>query len=211
MFDLIKKDIIVTLKSDKQLLLRYIATLFVFYIILNPFFYHSANVFFSFIILTNTFSYDKENNTSRFMMSMPINKEDVVYSRYILSLGIIIITTTINNIVYEIMDGKLYRGPVLNDVLISLILFLLIVSIMLPVFFKFKYSKLSIGFGYIIIFVIYIQVSVFLTLVGDSTINTDDGILNLYSLSFGAIIVFLLSMLLSLWIVNHDRGDKRYE
>ena len=87
MFDLIKKDIIVTLKSDKQLLLRYIATLFVFYIILNPFFYHSANVFFSFIILTNTFSYDKENNTSRFMMSMPINKEDVVYSRYILSLG----------------------------------------------------------------------------------------------------------------------------
>lgn len=211
MFDLIKKDIIVTLKSDKQLLLRYIATLFVFHIILNPFSYYSANVFFSFIILTNTFSYDKENNTNRFMMSMPINKEDVVYSRYILSLGIIIITTTINNIVYEIMGGKLYRGPVLNDVLISLILFLLIVSIMLPVFFKFKYSKWSIGFGYIIIFVIYIQVSVFLTLVGDSTINTDDGILNLYSLSFGAIIVFLLSMLLSLWIVNHDRGDKRYE
>lgn len=211
MFDLIKKDIIVTLRSDKQLLLRYIATLFVFHIILNPFSYYSANVFFSFIILTNTFSYDKENNTNRFMMSMPINKEDVVYSRYILSLGIIIITTTINNIVYEIMGGKLYRGPVLNDVLISLILFLLIVSIMLPVFFKFKYSKWSIGFGYIIIFVIYIQVSVFLTLVGDSTINTDDGILNLYSLSFGAIIVFLLSMLLSLWIVNHDRGDKRYE
>ncbi|MDU4934141.1 MAG: ABC-2 transporter permease [Peptostreptococcaceae bacterium] len=211
MFDLIKKDIIVTLRSDKQLLLRYIATLFVFHIILNPFSYYSANVFFSFIILTNTFSYDKENNTNRFMMSMPINKEDVVYSRYILSLGIIIITTTINNIVYEIMGGKLYRGPVLNDVLISLILFLLIVSIMLPVFFKFKYSKWSIGFGYIIIFVIYIQVSVFLMLVGDSTINTDDGILNLYSLSFGAIIVFLLSMLLSLWIVNHDRGDKRYE
>ncbi len=211
MFDLIKKDIIVTLRSDKQLLLRYIATLFVFHIILNPFSYYSANVFFSFIILTNTFSYDKENNTNRFMMSMPINKEDVVYSRYILSLGIIIITTTINNIVYEIMGGKLYRGPVLNGVLISLILFLLIVSIMLPVFFKFKYSKWSIGFGYIIIFVIYIQVSVFLMLVGDSTINTDDGILNLYSLSFGAIIVFLLSMLLSLWIVNHDRGDKRYE
>lgn len=211
MFDLIKKDIIVTLRSDKQLLLRYIATLFVFHIILNPFSYYSANVFFSFIILTNTFSYDKENNTNRFMMSMPINKEDVVYSRYILSLGIIIITTTINNIVYEIMGGKLYRGPVLNGVLISLILFLLIVSIMLPVFFKFKYSKWSIGFGYIIIFVIYIQVSVFLMLVGGSTINTDDGILNLYSLSFGAIIVFLLSMLLSLWIVNHDRGDKRYE
>ena len=211
MFDLIKKDIIVTLRSDKQLLLRYIATLFVFHIILNPFSYYSANVFFSFIILTNTFSYDKENNTNRFMMSMPINKEDVVYSRYILSLGIIIITTTINNIVYEIMGGKLYRGPVLNGVLISLILFLLIVSIMLPVFFKFKYSKWSIGFGYIIIFVIYIQVSVFLMLVGDSTINTDDGILNLYSLSFGTIIVFLLSMLLSLWIVNHDRGDKRYE
>lgn len=211
MFDLIKKDIIVTLRSDKQLLLRYIATLFVFHIILNPFSYYSANVFFSFIILTKTFSYDKENNTNRFMMSMPINKEDVVYSRYILSLGIIIITTTINNIVYEIMGGKLYRGPVLNGVLISLILFLLIVSIMLPVFFKFKYSKWSIGFGYIIIFVIYIQVSVFLMLVGDSTINTDDGILNLYSLSFGAIIVFLLSMLLSLWIVNHDRGDKRYE
>lgn len=211
MFDLIKKDIIVTLKSDKQLLLRYIATLFVFHIILNPFSYYSANVFFSFIILTNTFSYDKENNTNRFMMSMPINKEDVVYSRYILSLGIIIITTTINNIVYEIMGGKLYRGPVLNDVLISLILFLLIVSIMLPVFFKFKYSKWSIGFGYIIIFVIYIRVSVFLMLVGDSTRNTDGGILNLYSLSFGAIIVFLLSMLLSLWIVNHDGGDKRYE
>ena len=210
MFDLIKKDIIVTLRSDKQLLLRYIATLFVFHIILNPFSYYSANVFFSFIILTNTFSYDKENNTNRFMMSMPINKEDVVYSMYILSLGIIIITTTINNIVYEMMGGKLYRGPVLNGVLISLILFLLIVSIMLPVFFKFKYSKWSIGFGYIIIFVIYIQVSVFLMLVGDSTINTDDGILNLYSLSFGAIIVFLLSMLLSLWIVNHDRGDKRY-
>ena len=124
MFDLIKKDIIVTLRSDKQLLLRYIATLFVFHIILNPFSYYSANVFFSFIILTNTFSYDKENNTNRFMMSMPINKEDVVYSRYILSLGIIIITTTINNIVYEIMGGKLYRGPVLNGVLISLILFL---------------------------------------------------------------------------------------
>ena len=76
MFDLIKKDILVTIKSDRQLLFRYILTLLICYTFFNPIAYFAINVFMSYVILINTFAYDYEDNAYKFIMSMPINKDN---------------------------------------------------------------------------------------------------------------------------------------
>lgn len=223
MFDLIKKDILVTIKSDKLLLVSYIATLYIFYTILNPFAYYSANVFFSYLVLTRTFYYDYENNSNRFMMSMPINKENIVYSKYILSVGLIISTTILNNLVAELMSGKYFRGTVLNDVLISLIMYLLLVAIVLPTFFIFKNKNISKFIGIVVAVILVLTVGVYLALLLDFRLNPENVVhtikflgyfvieVNLFSIGVGALIIFLLSMFLSLKIVKHQKGGKRYE
>lgn len=211
MFGLIKKDILVTMKSDKQLLFRYILTLFICYIILNPFSYYTANVFLSYVALINTFAYDYENNANKFIMSMPIDKENIVYSKYILSLILIITTTIVNNIIFEVFSIKWHRGAVLNDVLISLILYLLVVSIVLPIHFYFKNKNVKFIFGLIVIIAVFLQVGMFLYLLVDPALSNDNSALNLYSISFASIALFIVSMFLSLKIVKHNKGGKKYE
>lgn len=211
MFDLIKKDILVTIKSDRQLLFRYILTLLICYTFFNPIAYFAINVFMSYVILINTFAYDYEDNAYKFIMSMPINKDNLVYSKYILSIALIFTTTIINNIIFEILSIKIHRGAVLNDVLVSLILYLLIVSVVLPIHFKFKDKKVKFIFGFIALVFILFQVGAFLMSVVDHTLNNYTSSINLYSISFGAIVIFILSMFLSLQIIKCDKGGKKYE
>ena len=45
----------------------------------------------------------------------------------------------------------------------------------------------------------------------DHTLNNYTSSINLYSISFGAIVIFILSMFLSLQIIKCDKGGKKYE
>lgn len=222
MLSLIKKDILVTLKSDKLLLLSYIATMYIFYTLFNPFAYCFASVFFSYLILSRSFYYDNENDSNRFIMSMPTSKEDIVYSKYILGFGLIILITMINNACIELMSGQFFRGTVLNDVLSSLTIYLILISIVLPTFFIFKNQNISKFIG-IVVGTLLFLVSVFFIIASDMGPDTNDFIWTMkvmniftinftfYNLSIISVIIYIFSMFLSLKIVNIKKGGKNCE
>ena len=155
MFKLIKKDIITTITSNKKAILEYLFILGFLYTVLNPFSYFTANIIISSLILLSTYRYDDENNAGNFILSMPVNKEKLVYSKYIMSFGLIVITSIINSIITAVIGGIFYRGPVLNDILISNAAFLIMISIILPIIFKFGYGKSRFYVGGISICLLY--------------------------------------------------------
>ena len=129
MFELIKKDIITTIISNKKSNLQYLFILLFFYTFLNPISYFTVNIIISYLILISSFKQDYENNSENFILSMPVNKENLVYSKYIFGFSLIIITTVMNSIITWILGGVFYRGSVLNDVLISNIIFIWIYKV----------------------------------------------------------------------------------
>lgn len=234
MFNLIKKDIIATITSNKKFLLEYLFILLFMYTILNQISYSTANIILSYLILMNTFRCDNENNSGDFILSMPTNKEKVVYSKYVMSFVLIIITTIMNSIITTLLGGIFYRGPVLNDVLMSNIVFLIIVSIVLPIILKFGYQKSKfyvVGISLIFasfVFTILNIVSMLVwnnsheeTILGIISTGPSIGLLNdlfeyiienlnttyinLFTISFVSILIFLLSMYVSLRIVGNKK------
>lgn len=234
MFNLIKKDIIATITSNKKFLLEYLFILLFMYTILNQISYSTANIILSYLILMNTFRCDNENNSSDFILSMPTNKEKVVYSKYVMSFVLIIITTIMNSIITTLLGGIFYRGPVLNDILMSNIVFLLIVSIVLPIILKFGYQKSKfyvVGISLIVASFVFTVLNIVSMLVWNnsheetilSIISTGPSIgllndlfeyiienlnttyINLFTISFVSIFIFLLSMHISLRIVGNKK------
>lgn len=234
MFNLIKKDIIATITSNKKFLLEYLFILLFMYTILNQISYSTANIILSYLILMNTFRCDNENNSGDFILSMPTNKEKVVYSKYVMSFVLIIITTIMNSIITTLLGGIFYRGPVLNDVLMSNIVFLIIVSIVLPIILKFGYQKSKfyvVGISLIFASFVFTILNIVSMLVWnnshDETIlgiistgpsigllndlfeyiieNLNTTYINLFTISFVSILIFLLSMYVSLRIVGNKK------
>ena len=230
MFNLIKKDIIATITSNKKFLLEYLFILLFMYTILNQISYSTANIILSYLILMNTFRCDNENNSGDFILSMPTNKEKVVYSKYVMSFVLIIITTIMNSIITTLLGGIFYRGPVLNDVLMSNIVFLIIVSIVLPIILKFGYQKSKfyvVGISLIFASFVFTILNIVSMLVWNNsheeTIlgiistgplndlfeyiieNLNTTYINLFIISFVSILIFLLSMYVSLRIVGNKK------
>ena len=230
MFNLIKKDIIATITSNKKFLLEYLFILLFMYTILNQISYSTANIILSYLILMNTFRCDNENNSGDFILSMPTNKEKVVYSKYVMSFVLIIITTIMNSIITTLLGGIFYRGPVLNDVLMSNIVFLIIVSIVLPIILKFGYQKSKfyvVGISLIFASFVFTILNIVSMLVWNNsheeTIlgiistgplndlfeyiieNLNTTYINLFTISFVSILIFLLSMYVSLRIVGNKK------
>ena len=230
MFNLIKKDIIATITSNKKFLLEYLFILLFMYTILNQISYSTANIILSYLILMNTFRCDNENNSGDFILSMPTNKEKVVYSKYVMSFVLIIITTIMNSIITTLLGGIFYRGPVLNDVLMSNIVFLIIVSIVLPIILKFGYQKSKfyvVGISLIFASFVFTILNILSMLVWNNsheeTIlgiistgplndlfeyiieNLNTTYINLFTISFVSILIFLLSMYVSLRIVGNKK------
>lgn len=223
MFNLIKKDILVTLKSDKLLFLSYIATMYIFYTLFNPFAYCFASVFFSYLILSRSFYYDNENYSNRYIMSMPTSKEDIVYSKYIFGFTLIIVTIIINNIIIELMNGMYFRGPVLDDVYSSMIVYLILASIVLPTFFLFKNQNISKFIGVVVGIILFFTIGMFLILKSSVQANSESIIfymkilgnidinITLYNLSILSLMLYIFSMFISLRFVKRKSGGKKYE
>ncbi|MBC5995771.1 ABC-2 transporter permease [Romboutsia ilealis] len=226
MFELIKKDIITTIISNKKSNLQYLFILLFFYTFLNPISYFTVNIIISYLILISSFKQDYENNSENFILSMPVNKENLVYSKYIFGFSLIIITTVMNSIITWILGGVFYRGSVLNDVLISNIIFLTIISIILPIIFKFGYRKSKVYINGVSIILGFVGFGI-LSLITDKIYNDFNSIdvfysfggplskifeyiiydmntkyVNLYSIAFASSLIFILSMILSIRIIK---------
>lgn len=142
MINLLKKDIRACFKTDFKMIIKLLIGIVVFSTILMPFSTVAIPLFLSYIFIIKSFQIDELNKCDYFFNSMPIDKEDIVYSKYILST-IIILISLIFSYIYSYVIKSIWYVDLLTieSILIILNLLLLLVSITLPIIFKYGYSK----------------------------------------------------------------------
>lgn len=225
MFNLIRKDLIVGVSSDGIRNLKYILLFFIFYFFLNSISYYTVSVVIGYLIFVNTFECDYESDSRIFIRSMPVSIEDIVYSKYLLGVGLIIFITTIASLISKLTSLVFFRSMVLNDVFFSINIFLAILSIVLPLFFKFGYGKMKIC-GLIISILVYFVYGSILRMVSMIvyqvnhvnyskvggvylsnyiTDMTNTRYINLYSITFLTVIIFIISMYFSIKISKKNK------
>lgn len=147
MFNLLKKDLICCFKVDTKTILKLIIGIFLISITLIPSIFTPLSTvtltfFLSYIFIFRSFYLDELNKCDYFFNSMPIEKDDVVYSKYLFATVIIIGSLLLSYFCSKIANNILeYRNFNMDVVLISLILVLLFISITFPLTFKYGYRK----------------------------------------------------------------------
>lgn len=151
MINLLKKDIRACFKTDFKMIIKLLVGIVVFSTILMPFSTVTIPLFLSYIFIIKSFQIDELNKCDYFFNSMPIDKEDIVYSKYILST-IIILISLIFSYIYSYVIKSIWYVDLLTieSILIILNLLLLLVSITLPIIFKYGYSKSYIAINLIV-------------------------------------------------------------
>lgn len=151
---------------------------------------------------------------------MPVSIEDIVYSKYLLGVGLIISVTIIVSLLSKLTSLVFFRNMVLNDVFFSVNIFLAILTILLPLIFKFGYGKMKVC-GFIVSILIYFvygsllkMISMIVYQVKHFNYSKVGGVylsnyvtdiantkyINLYSMTFLTIIIFIISMYFSIKI-----------
>ena len=105
MINLLKKDIRACFKTDFKMIIKLLVGIVVFSTILMPFATVAIPLFLSYIFIIKSFQIDELNKCDYFFNSMPIDKEDIVYSKYILSTIIILISLIFS---YILLCNKKY-------------------------------------------------------------------------------------------------------
>lgn len=166
MFNLIKKDFIVSMKTEGKGILKYGLLFLFFYFFQNSISYSVVPVFIGYLMVANTFYNDYKNNNSNFINSIPTSKEDVVYSKYILAIITIVSLSIVVGVVTFLFEPYFHRSSVMNDVYYSIVIFIVIMSVVLPIYFKFGYHNSRLvagGIGVAIFYLVFIPMELIST------------------------------------------------
>lgn len=235
MIDLLKKDFIVSIKGEGIRNIKYVLIFLLMYFLFNSQSYYITPMFISYLIVADTFYNDYKGKNMNYINSMPISKEDIVYSKYILAIITIIIITSICGILNFLLEPVFHRSMVLNDIYYSITIFIAVISITLLLYFKFGYHKIRTLAGtisIIIFFIVLIPMSAITDIVHHAkTIGIDQGIsfVGPFSSIFNYIsnkpelinisrfiifilvwLIFIISMYISLKIINEKYNKINY-
>lgn len=212
MFNLLKKDLISCFKIDSKTIIKLIIGIILISIILMPSILTRLSTialtfFLSYIFIFRSFYLDEANNCDYFFNSMSIEKEDIVYSKYLFATIIIIASLLLSYLYSKVAENIWeYSNFDMDAVLIVLILMLLFISISFPLTFKYGYRKsyiiLNLITAIIVIIVIYspLKLESIVLMEGEvAPILRDKTLIIKLILS---IIVYLLSMYISKTIYN---------
>lgn len=110
--------------------------------------------FLTLLSVVSTFSYDEFVNWDKYALSMPINKKDMVLSKYVLTL-ILILVSGVFSAVLLLALNIVYSGADVKEMLYGLIgvmaASLLLVSVFIPLTYKFGCEKGRIIFPIMVI------------------------------------------------------------
>lgn len=157
MINLIKKDLRACFKADLKTIGKLAFGLLLFSFILMPVAGIAIPLFISYIFILRSFYLDELNKTDLFFNSMPIEKDDIVYGKYLFSTIIMVVSLIFTFLYTKMLKGIWYIDLInLKVALISLSLVLLVISICIPIVFKYGYNK-----SYIFANLIMIAVALF--------------------------------------------------
>lgn len=235
MLKLIKIDIEKIIQNEKHHVLKYIVIFLVLYFGFNELFYGGISILISYLIVTNTFHNGYKEEFKDNIIDVASLNEDVVYIKYIVAVITIIIINIISICVMKLSSTLMFRSIVLNDVLFSINVFIVIMSFVFPIFFKYEYYSAKFTCGTISI-VIYCIFGSFINMINDRIYEVnflkmykEEMLLNDYSGSFSkimskiaygldtkylnfyfittmAIILFIGSMYISLKIIKRHQS-----
>ena len=203
MINLLKKDIRACFKTDFKMIIKLLVGIVIFSTILMPFSTVAIPLFLSYIFIIKSFQIDELNKCDYFFYSMPIDKEDIVYSKYILST-IIILISLIFSYIYSYVIKSIWYVDLLTieSILIILNLLLLLVSITLPIIFKYGYNKSYIAIN--LITGITLVIVIFYSMQPIGCMSSSDGgakllynNLKLFLTTGVCIVIYLASMYIS--------------
>ena len=147
-------------------------------------------------ILPTTFmSYDEKANWDKYALSMPLSRDDMVLSKYIISI-FFFAAAFLLNIVLNLLMGSTEIEKMLFESTILSTVGILYISIILPILFKYGVEKsrlivLMVFFAPWIIVVLFLKLNV--NIPYKQIFNTYSSILPLIS-----IVIFIISILISL-------------
>ncbi len=196
---LIKKDLFIIKNNLRTLLIMFA----IFAIILTN---GNSNIgfiatFLSISIMMSTFSYDEYNKFDAFAVTLPNGRKNIVASKYLATILIIVISTLLMSIL-TILMGIVRNNLNIEEIISSgfgcLISVFIVQSIIYPIIFKFGIEKSRIGLfvGIFLVAGIFALISKLGIHLSDSTLS----ILNNYGLiifSISSVVIMVLSYLVS--------------
>lgn len=204
MLNLLKKDLRACFQMDIKFLLKLFIGITIFSIILSPLAVITVPLFISYIFIFRIFYLDELNKCDYFFNSMPIDKEDIVYSRYIFST-FIILASLIFTYVYSKVLGNIFETEmiILEVMLTILSLLIILVAIAMPIIFKYGYSKSYVALNLILGIIVVLSTYVSMVPKATGVILSDNGEVLLYNntkffIILGiSIVIYLISMFIS--------------
>lgn len=203
MINLLKKDIRACFKADFKMIIKLLVGIIVFSTILMPLATIAIPLFLSYIFIIRSFQIDELNKCDYFFNSMLVEKEDIVYSKYILSTIIILISLIFSYLYSYIIKSVWYVDLLtIESILIILSLLLLLVSITLPIIFKYGYNKSYVAIN--LITGISLVIVIFYSMQPIGIMQSSDGgaeilynNLKLFTFTGICIVIYLASMYIS--------------
>ncbi|MGL5315342.1 MAG: ABC-2 transporter permease [Peptostreptococcaceae bacterium] len=149
--NLIKKDLRACFKADIKTIAKLLIGILIFSFILLPVSTIAIPLFISYIFIFRSFHLDELNKTDYFFNSMPIDKEDVVYAKYVFSMIIIVVSMLFTFAYSNVLKGIWYIDLVnIEIIMMTISIVLMLVSICLPIAFKYGYNKSYIIVNFIV-------------------------------------------------------------
>lgn len=142
MLGFIKKDFYMIRHNMKAFLITLV--LYVFYSTMFDLDVSFLFILMSLVISMSTFSYDDYNNWHSFACTLPRGKVNVVKSKYIITIGLVVICTFINfliNFGIGINKGSYNFNDSISSIMVVVFVFIFIISVLFPILFKYGSEK----------------------------------------------------------------------
>lgn len=148
----------------------------------------------SVMLCMSTFNFDEKYNWNTYAVTLPISKKNIVLSKYIFSIILLIVFSLIAllvSYVFSLINGSSFiLTTELVNILGSIIGITLVLSIMIPFIYKFGSEK-----GRTIIFIIFILGGIGIGYVlKNINIMVDESLLNLFK-NYGLYIILLIDII----------------
>ena len=163
MFNLLKKDLIACFKADIKTIVKLIVGILIFSFILFPIASIMIPLFISYIFILRSFYLDELNKCDYFFNSLPIEKEDIVYSKYILATIVIVISFVLTFFYSKVMNYMWgFNNFSIDSALSILSIILFLISILFPIMFRHGYRKSYVLINLIIAVIIIVSMFSFM-------------------------------------------------
>ena len=157
--NLIKKDLRACFKVDIKTIAKLLVGILIFSFVLLPVSTIAIPLFLSYIFIFRSFYLDELNKTDYFFNSMPIDKEDVVYAKYVFSMIVIVVSMLFTFVYSNVLKGIWYIDLVNIEIItMTISIVLILVSICLPIAFKYGYNKSYVIVNFLVIAVALVTI-----------------------------------------------------